>query len=116
MKLEIRSKEKRPGEVNISGSKNSSLPIICASLLCDEDVVLENIPNITDVLTLITILNKIGVKTTFNNNTLYIKKSRKISSNISDSLVGKMRGTYYLMGALLPLKKKIIIASSGGCK
>lgn len=115
MKLEVRSKERRPGEVYISGSKNASLPIICAGLLCDEDVILENVPDITDVRTMILILNKIGVKTSFKNNTLEIKKAKKISTNISDSLVGKMRGTYYLMGALLPQKKKLIIASSGGC-
>ena len=56
MKLKIRRCERIYGTVNISGSKNSALPIIAAALLSSKVVILKNIPLITDVMILIEII------------------------------------------------------------
>ena len=59
-KLIINGKRTLEGEVNIHGAKNAALPILCASLLCDEKVVLHNCPALSDVDNTIDILNFLG--------------------------------------------------------
>ena len=56
MKAKVRLNKYKNNSVTISGSKNSSLPIIAASLLCDEDVIIHNVPNISDINKLIKII------------------------------------------------------------
>jgi len=64
-KLVIQGGKKLYGTINISGSKNASLPILAASLLIDEVVTLKNIPNVKDILTMIVLLENIGKKIEF---------------------------------------------------
>jgi len=115
MILKVRRIEKKRGDITISGAKNSALPIICAALICDEDIILENIPDITDVRTLFSILNNLGYKINYQDNILYIKNKRKIPYKILGDDVKKMRGSYYFMGALLAKQRKVAITHSGGC-
>ena len=74
MKVQIRTKEYHSNTIKISGSKNSALPIIAAALLCDEDVTIRNIPNISDIKTLISIIKGLNFDISFLDNTIYIKK------------------------------------------
>ncbi len=101
--------------INISGSKNSALPIICAAILCDENITLHNIPEIKDVQTLIEIMNSIGYGTSFNNNTLEIINSNGIQTTINDERVSSLRGSYYFIGALLGKTNHIKTLYPGGC-
>ena len=73
MKAKVRLNKYKNNSITISGSKNSSLPIIAASLLCDDDVIIHNVPNISDINKLIKIIKKIGFDITFHNNTVRIK-------------------------------------------
>jgi UDP-N-acetylglucosamine enolpyruvyl transferase len=64
--LIIQGGKKLYGSIAISGSKNASLPILAASLLIDEIIILRNIPNVKDILTMKTLLESIGKKIEFN--------------------------------------------------
>ena len=71
-KLIISGKRVLNGEVNIHGAKNAALPILCASILCDEKVVLKNCPCLTDVDNTIEILEFLGCKVFRSGNTVEI--------------------------------------------
>jgi len=60
-KLVIEGGAKLFGEVRVSGAKNAALPILCASLLTSEEVVVRNLPHLEDVTTMLTLLGHIGV-------------------------------------------------------
>ena len=115
MKLKIKGKKHIEGTIKISGAKNSAVAIIPAAILCDDLITLNNIPDISDVRTQIEILNKIGFDTSFYNNTLSIKKTRKRIINTLNDDVKLLRGSYYFIGAFLAKYKKIKINSIGGC-
>lgn len=102
------------GTIRISGSKNSSLALICASLLSKEEVVLNNVPDIEDIKKIIEILRSIGSNIKYENNTLTIQ-NRKVSYKVNSELVRQIRGSSYLIGALLARCNKVEISEPGGC-
>ena len=65
-KLEVFGANKLKGEINISGSKNASLPILAATLLTNKKVYLDNLPKVKDIETMINLLRSLGSKTKFN--------------------------------------------------
>lgn len=104
------------GEVTISGAKNAAVAVIPAAILCDEPCRIENIPNISDVTLIASILKNLGaIVKRVNKNTLEID-SRPINtySAIDDSVRG-MRASYYLIGALLGRFHNAKVALPGGC-
>lgn len=101
--------------INISGSKNSSLPIIAASILCDEVVYLHNIPNIDDVKTMLEIFNFLKIKFIFKNNSLIIYPKKFMKWKLNTDLTNKLRGSYYFLGSLISKKNKVQIYNIGGC-
>lgn len=103
--------------IKISGSKNSSLPIIAASILCDEEVIIKNVPNISDTNKLVKIIKKMGYNISFNNNTIITKPSLITKKNFNFSNIKKIRGSYYLIGALIGKYKysDFSFAYPGGC-
>lgn len=115
MLLKIRRNVNKMGNVRISGAKNSALALICTSILADDEVILENVPDITDVNTLFYILRKIGYDVCFKDNIAKINLTKRLKTVIKDEHVKKMRGSYYFMGAMLAKRKKVYIANSGGC-
>lgn len=106
---------KLKGEVTVSGSKNAALPILCASMLTKEKVILENVPDIEDIHTMAKILGKFGAKITFQKNILEIDSSKLKKKPSSDELVKKMRASILIVGALLPRFKEIKMDFPGGC-
>ena len=104
------------GEINISGMKNSALPVIYACILIKENCILQNIPRVSDVENSIEILNNMGANAYFiDNNTLFINTS-KIDENVSGyELISKMRASSYLMGAMLSRFHKVKLPMPGGC-
>jgi UDP-N-acetylglucosamine 1-carboxyvinyltransferase len=103
------------GEVQISGSKNAALPIICASLLTKEKTVLDNVPDIADVRSMIKIIEFYGAKVSFKNNTLQIEPSHLENLEPPENLIKKMRASVLLAGALLGRLKEVKMAFPGGC-
>lgn len=111
----IKGGKKLQGEVTVSGSKNAALPIICASLLSKEKVVLENVPNIEDVRSMIKIITALGAKTSFENNILEIDPSKVSDQEIPNEMVTKMRASILILGGLLPRTGKVKMQFPGGC-
>ena len=114
--IEIYLKEYKNQEIiDISGSKNSSLPIIASSILCDEIVYLHNIPNINDVNNMLEILNFLNIKFIFKNNSLIIYPKKFHKWNLDTDITNKLRGSYYFLGSLISKKSKAQISNIGGC-
>ncbi len=104
------------GEVTVSGAKNAAVAIIPAVILCDEPCRIENIPNISDVTLIATILQDLGaVVKRVDKSTLDIDP-RPINTYVAtnDSVRG-MRASYYLLGALLGRFHNAKVALPGGC-
>jgi UDP-N-acetylglucosamine 1-carboxyvinyltransferase len=103
------------GEVRISGAKNAALPIIAASLLNHKRVVLDNVPDLVDVRTMIELVEYIGSKVEFKDNTLAIETPEIKNIEAPYDIVRKMRASYYVLGALLARSRQAKVSLPGGC-
>ena len=104
------------GEVTISGAKNAVVAIIPAALLVEGICRIENVPNISDVRIILSIMEDMGAKVTWENqDTVVIDSTNITSTTPAPELVKKMRASYYLMGALLGRFQKAHVALPGGC-
>lgn len=116
-KFLIKGEKKLSGEVFISGSKNAALPIMAASLLTKEKVVLKNIPTLlTDIKIMISLLEKLGKEIIVNKNTITIQQEKnKLNYIATYDIVQKMRASIVVLGPLLARIKKAVISYPGGC-
>lgn len=103
------------GIIKVSGSKNASLPIICASLLCKDKVTLNNVPNILDIQNMLKILDYLNVIYSFKDNILVIDSSSMIFKNLDIGLMKSFRASYYLIPILLEEDKELEFVNVGGC-
>ena len=104
------------GEVTISGAKNAAVAIIPAALMVDGVCRIENIPQISDVTLLFSILDELGAKVRVLNQHAVEIDSRHIhSTKPSPDMVRKIRASYYLIGALLGRFGQASVAMPGGC-
>lgn len=104
------------GEVTISGAKNAALGILAASIMTDETVMLENLPNVRDIRVLLQAMQEIGAKVEYiDDNTVKINGSEISSVSIDYEFIRKIRASYYLLGALLGKYRKSQVALPGGC-
>lgn len=104
------------GELKISGSKNASLPVIAATLLCDDVVELENCPDIHDVKIMLDILQKLGCKVAYNNSKIIVDSRGLNSCEIPNDLMHEMRSSVIIVGALLGRCGKCKFTYPGGCE
>lgn len=114
-KLVIQGNKPLTGEVTISGAKNSVVALIPAAILANSPVTLEGVPDIKDVHSLIEILEIMGVKTTFNKNTLMIDPTNIASIPMPTGKINSLRASYYFMGALLGKFGEGVVGLPGGC-
>ena len=115
-KFIIKGGRKLCGEVNISGAKNASVAIIPACLLINGVCRLENLPVIQDVKLYLDILKNMGAEVTYiDKNTVDIDCTNVKSYEPDADMTRRMRGSSYLIGALLGRCSKCIISSPGGC-
>ena len=104
------------GTVTISGAKNAAVAILPAALLVDGPCRIENVPNISDVRILLSILGGMGAQITNPEPSVVVIDCSEITSTNPDpELVKKMRASYYLMGALLGRYGRAKVALPGGC-
>ena len=104
------------GEVEISGAKNAVVAILPAALLVDGVCRIENIPQISDVHLLLTILDELGaVVRSINPHTVEIDCTHIRSTRTSYELARRIRASYYLIGSLLGRFAKAEVAMPGGC-
>ena len=115
-KFVIKGGNRLTGEVNISGAKNAAIAIIPAAILADDVCIIENVPNITDVASITRILYDMGAKIrNVNKSTLEIDP-RPIHTHIASyELARHIRGSYYLLGALLGRFNHAVVTMPGGC-
>jgi UDP-N-acetylglucosamine 1-carboxyvinyltransferase len=114
-KIIIHGGKKLKGEVIISGSKNSTLPILFATLLTDEPSIIKNVPSLADIDTTVKFLNFIGKKTIRKGNTIQTYLSCKYKHIAPYDLVRKMRASILIMGPLLARLNRVDVSLPGGC-
>ena len=116
-KLVIRGQKRLKGEVTISGAKNAAVAILPAAILSDGNCTIENIPDILDISILKNIMVNLGAKIEhIHDSSICIDTSNINSYTATDRQIGKLRASYYLMGALLGrFKKSHCYLFPGGC-
>jgi len=114
--LVINGQKQLSGDVFVSGAKNAVVAIIPAAIMTSGKCVIENLPAIEDVTSLVDTLTNIGAKCEFTNeNSLIIDGSQINQYCATYESVRKIRASYYLMGALLGRFKRAEVAMPGGC-
>ncbi|MBD1164171.1 UDP-N-acetylglucosamine 1-carboxyvinyltransferase [Pelagibacterales bacterium SAG-MED13] len=114
-KLEVFGSNKLKGQIEISGSKNASLPILAATLLSDKKVYLKNLPKVKDIVTMINLLQSLGSKIKFKKKNLIIDNSKQNKNFASYSLVKTMRAGILVLGPLLAKFGAAKVSLPGGC-
>ena len=116
-KLIIEGNKKLFGSINISGSKNATLPILAASILTNKSINLKNVPLVQDVYTMIKLLKFMGldVKISKKKNTLDISNNKKLKTIAPYHLLKTMRAGILVLGPLLAKYRKATVSLPGGC-
>ncbi|MDQ0196418.1 UDP-N-acetylglucosamine 1-carboxyvinyltransferase [Paenibacillus wynnii] len=103
------------GVVTISGAKNSAIALIPAAILAESEVILDNLPILSDVAVYSEILEELGASVSWSGSQMRIDPSRILSIPMPNGPVKKLRASYYMMGALLGRFKEATIGLPGGC-
>jgi len=104
------------GAVRLSGSKNGALPTLAATLLVDGETILENVPRISDVQTMLELLEAVGMRVEIRGDGgVAITNTGITTHRAPRELVGKMRASHYLLGPTLAKLGKAESAQTGGC-
>jgi UDP-N-acetylglucosamine 1-carboxyvinyltransferase len=104
------------GAVTISGSKNAALALMAGALLIEGEVLLHNTPQIEDVFTMIALLEGLGVRTSWQGNTLYLDTRVLHHAQPNPQLVNRMRASFYIFGPLLARLGYAKMPHPGGCQ
>ena len=104
------------GDVLISGAKNAALGILAASIMTDEDVVVENLPDVRDINVMLEAIQEIGASVTrIDRHTVRINGSEIGEVSVDDEYIRRIRASYYFIGALLGKYKSAQVPLPGGC-
>lgn len=107
------------GEVTIAGAKNAALGILAAAVMTDQEVIIENVPNVRDTRVLLQAIEGIGAKVRYIDEHTVSICGASINPNsdlcVDDEFIRKIRASYYLLGALLGKYKRSQVALPGGC-
>jgi UDP-N-acetylglucosamine 1-carboxyvinyltransferase len=114
-KIVIRGGERLMGEVEVSGSKNSTLPIFASCLLSKGDNRFYNVPNLRDVQTILKVLKNLGAKIREQDGVYQINATEVSNDEASYDLVKTMRASILVLGPLLARMKKATVSLPGGC-
>lgn len=100
------------GDVVISGAKNAALGILAASIMTDEEVVIENLPDVRDINVLLEAIQEIGAQVDrIDRHTVKINGSTIHEVSVDDEYIRRIRASYYFIGALLGKYKSARIRS-----
>ena len=104
------------GEVVVSGAKNATLGILAAAIMSDEDVYIDNIPDVRDINAMLEAIQAIGAKVVRKDrNSVLINASSINNTKVDEKYIRKIRASYYLIGALLGKYKYANVPLPGGC-
>lgn len=104
------------GEIKLQGAKNSVLPVLAATLLCEGKSTVHNCPNISDVEISLEILSRLGCEFKHYGDTVEIDATNVIGYEIPEELMRKMRSSVVFLGAVISRTGKAVISSPGGCE
>jgi len=114
-KLLIRGGRELRGEVRVSGAKNAALPELCAALLTDQPLQLDNVPRLQDVTTMVRLIENMGVQVERTDDRVRIDASRLSSPEAPYELVKTMRASVLALGPLLARFGEATVSLPGGC-
>ncbi len=114
MIVKIKGPAKLSGTINVYGSKNASLPLLAACLLTKEEVVLHNMPAISDIDRMQEIFSSLGVQSNRADTTIHITAEHVDEATIDEKVVGQLRGSILLLGALLGRNRVVTLPHPGG--
>lgn len=114
-KLMIRGGKTLRGTVQISGAKNSAVALVPAAILAESEVILDNLPHLSDVAVYSEILQDLGASVTWEGDIMRIDPSKLQAKPMPNGKVKLLRASYYLMGAMLGRFGEAIIGLPGGC-
>ena len=114
-KLYVEGPNRLNGSVCIGGAKNSILPILAATLLCDGVSIIHNCPALSDVDASIKILEHLGCKCEYSNNAT-VDATNVTLSEVPETLMREMRSSIVFLGAILARTGKATLSSPGGCE
>jgi UDP-N-acetylglucosamine 1-carboxyvinyltransferase len=114
-KFVIQGGNKLQGNVTISGSKNSCLPVMAACLLAKGKTRIRNVPGLRDVRTMAKVLEVLGARVSFEDHTAIVDTSGCRGTEAPYELVKTMRASYYVLGPLLAVQGKATVSLPGGC-
>ena len=114
-KIVIRGGERLIGEVEVSGSKNATLPVFVASLLAEGSNLFDNVPNLMDVRTIVKVLKNLGVKVSEDGRRVRIDATEISSDEAPYDLVKTMRASILVLGPLVARMRKATVSLPGGC-
>ena len=103
------------GEIEIQSAKNAVLPLLAASVLTEERIVIHNCPRITDVLNMAQILEELGCRTSFTDGALTVDPSDAATHEIPAALAKELRSSVFMLGSVLSRFGRARIAYPGGC-
>lgn len=113
--LQIEGGKKLNGEVKISGAKNAALPVLVASILSKNEVIFENVPQTSDINTLLKLLENLGATVNMQNNTVKINPTSINNTKAVYDIVRKMRASILVLGPLLARFGECEVSLPGGC-
>ena len=114
MKYVVNGGNKLFGKLAVDSAKNAILPIIAATIMCDEECEIEDIPMYLDVLEMSAILEKLGKKVKFSNGNLIISGEIR-STSVIMAETKTLRSSIFMMGSILSKYRKAIFTYPGGC-
>ena len=104
------------GDVTVSGAKNAALGILAASIMTDEDVLIDNLPDVRDINVLLEAIQEIGARVErIDRHTVKINAGNIKEVSVDDEYIRKIRASYYFIGALLGKYKSAQVPLPGGC-
>jgi UDP-N-acetylglucosamine 1-carboxyvinyltransferase len=104
------------GEVTVSGAKNAALGILAAAIMTDEDVTVDNLPDVRDINVMLEAIKEIGANVEWTGpNKVRINASTVNEAVVEDDYIRKIRASYYLIGALLGKCRNADVPLPGGC-
>ena len=114
-KFKIQGGNPLSGEITVAGNKNAALPIIAATVLTDEECILENMPEIRDVWSMLNLLKDLGKSVEKVKSNTYKISGAITKNNLDKNLAGRLRASILYMSGLLARKGSIDMYAPGGC-
>ena len=116
--LEVEGGRPLRGEIVVGGAKNAALPILAATLLTAEECVLNNVPDLSDIRTMVELIRSLGVQIEFEpaRHRIKVRASTIVTTAAPPELVGKMRASFLIAGPLLARFGEVTASIPGGCQ